>query len=492
MKPVSRAATAPLRAVLYLRQSTYREESISLELQEAAGRAHAEKHGYVVVDVLADPGISGRTWKRPAVQRVMEMLEGGEAEVVVLWRWSRLSRSRKDWALAADRADLAGGRIESATEPNDPTAAGRFARGVMTELAAFESERIGEQWKEAHDRRRRNGLPGDGHPRFGYERQDDGTYTPDPVTSGVLARMYRDYLSGRGFMGIARDLNAEGFTTSRGVEWSSKTVLGVLDAGFGAGMIVHRPGRVSKRPDRVIYHPGAHEAVITPDEWQKYLARRAEAVTGQRYTEPKYMLTSLIVCGDCGSPMHVDGSGKHDDYRCSRRDRGPSHRPMAIRRRLVEEAVRAEIADLAGDVESIARAELSLRERRVRAINGQAAIDARLKKLDERMARLTLRWVDGDLPESAYNATVAQLDRERTSLASRRAVQEEDSRIELDVRRIAIRLDELWEAMTTTERNSMLRQVIARVVIVPPTRPGTGVSRDRVQIRWAWETGDSE
>ena len=167
----------PPRAVLYLRQSTYREESISLELQETAGRDHAARQGYVVVDVLADPGISGRTWRRPAVQAAMDMLEGGRADVIVLWRWSRLSRNRKDWALAADRADVAGGRIESATEPNDVTAAGRFARGVMTEMAAFESERIGEQWREVQASRVARGLPragscrgGGGGPRPGPPR----------------------------------------------------------------------------------------------------------------------------------------------------------------------------------------------------------------------------------------------------------------------------------------------------------------------------------
>lgn len=67
------------RAVAYLRQSTYREESISLELQEEACRAHAAREGYDVVAVEADPGISGRTFDRPAVQRVMAMIAAGTA-----------------------------------------------------------------------------------------------------------------------------------------------------------------------------------------------------------------------------------------------------------------------------------------------------------------------------------------------------------------------------------------------------------------------------
>lgn len=99
VRPVTDVAP---RAVIYLRQSTHRDESISLELQETACRDYCDRMGYDIVAVRADPGISGRTWlKRPDVQRVMAAIEGGEADVIVLWKWSRLSRSRKDWALAA-------------------------------------------------------------------------------------------------------------------------------------------------------------------------------------------------------------------------------------------------------------------------------------------------------------------------------------------------------------------------------------------------------
>ena len=126
LRPVTAAQP---RAIIYLRQSVAKDDSISIEMQEIACRDYCDRMGYAVVDVKDDPGISGRLWtKRPKVQLVMDALERGEADVVVLWKWSRLSRSRKDWALAIDRADLAGGRIESATEPIDTaTASGRFA-----------------------------------------------------------------------------------------------------------------------------------------------------------------------------------------------------------------------------------------------------------------------------------------------------------------------------------------------------------------------------
>lgn len=72
-------AVARERAVIYLRQSEFREESISLDSQEHVCREFAERQGYDVVDVFAD-GVSGRTWQRPGVHNAMSAVEEGRAD----------------------------------------------------------------------------------------------------------------------------------------------------------------------------------------------------------------------------------------------------------------------------------------------------------------------------------------------------------------------------------------------------------------------------
>ncbi|MEB0303633.1 hypothetical protein, partial [Mucilaginibacter sp. 5C4] len=73
---------------------------------------------------------------------------------------------------------------------------GRFARGILAELAAFESERAGEQWQETHRRRWRNGLPHSGRPRFGYTYDKSTFYSIDPETGPIVAEMYARYIAG--------------------------------------------------------------------------------------------------------------------------------------------------------------------------------------------------------------------------------------------------------------------------------------------------------
>jgi len=476
------------RAVLYLRQSTYREESISLELQETAGRAYCERMGYDVVGVEADPGISGRTWKRPAVQRVMEMLENGGAEVIVLWRWSRLSRSRKDWALAADRADLAGGSIESATEPNDATAAGRFARGVMTELAAFESERIGEQWKEAHARRRRLGLPADGGPRYGYDKID-GTYVQNETEAALLAEMYRRYLGGQGYSRIVAWLNRSGHLTRNGHAWSRITVTHLLDSGFGAGKIVHRATSSGGKRDWNIrnstFYPGAHEPVITEDEWEAYVALRMKAPAPSRVVEPKYFLTGLIFCGDCGAPMHVGNEGLKD-YKCSRAAQKRDVPGMYMTRVLVERRVREWVEERASRLEELAEIQLKMREQTIVQLDNVAALDRKLDDLREQLGRITVRWSAGKMLDDAYDAATAQLGAEMERLTERRRQAAPTPRVTVDPTKLIVDLAADWDDLTVLELRNMLGSIIRRVQINKPPRQGIGVWRDRVEIVPVW------
>jgi site-specific DNA recombinase len=278
------------RAVLYLRQSTSHDESISLELQETACRSYCEQRGYRVVASEADPGISGGTFNRPGVARVMTMIEAKQADVIILWKWSRLSRRNVDWYAALDRVEKAGGRIESATEPIDlSTGIGEFSRDMLISFAAFERKRISETWKETQKRRISLGHPGDGLPRFGYMSENKG-FTPDPVWGPVLTSLYTKYLAGETTYDLADYLNSLGATTRFGRPWAPNRVASMMDTGFAAGHI-NVNGQTS---------PGAHKALITDAVWRKYVQRRAAKSPARgAWTRRTHMLSGLLWCALC-------------------------------------------------------------------------------------------------------------------------------------------------------------------------------------------------
>jgi site-specific DNA recombinase len=87
-----------LRAVAYVRVSLEREGMISPQLQMFAIEDYCKRRGYIIVKVLEDLDLSGRFWKRRQVEEGSAMVETDQADILVVWRWSRVSRNRLDWA----------------------------------------------------------------------------------------------------------------------------------------------------------------------------------------------------------------------------------------------------------------------------------------------------------------------------------------------------------------------------------------------------------
>lgn len=458
------------RAVLYLRQSVSREDSISLELQEAAGREYCRVQGYEVAAVKADPGISGRTWKRAAVVETMAMVEAGQADVVVLWKWSRLSRSRRDWAVAVDKVESLGGRIESSTEQVDvTTATGRFARGMLAEMAAFESDRIGEVWKEVHASRLAEGRTPTGKPKFGYVWDaGEKIHRPDPETGPALAEAYRRYVNGESFHTLVRWLNASGVSTTAGGLWSDRSLRRVMDAGFAAGWI----------PWHGQLHAGAHDALIDPDLWQAYTdARTARRTVPARTKRSRYVLSGLVRCGLCDGPMvaNIRYGGRTSNYRCSRaKAQGPAGCTAGyVAIEVVEERVLDWLRDLAEDVD---RERVQARGRVARRVDREAEARRALRDLgrkDEALVRLTLHLADEVIGVVEFSAARAELEAEKSRLSERVESLAREARAVVEDRPALARdLLERWEVIQVETRREGLGRLIDHVRVTTGDRGG--------------------
>ena len=440
------------RAVLYLRQSVARDDSVSLELQETAGRDHCARYGYEVVAVIADPGVSGRTFRRVGVTQVMAMVETREADVIVLWKWSRLSRSRRDWALAADRVDTAGGRIESATEPVDvTTSTGRLARGVLTEFAAFESERIGDVWKEVHQRRRRLGLPHAGYPRLGYQRSGTG-YEPDTESAELVAELYRRYLRGHGVRLLADYAADCGLVSSRtGRPWTPRGLLYAMDSGFAAGLLhVHRTGE---------HPPGAHPAIISATTWRAYQhERRRRGDLPPRHVTPTTWLAGLVRCATCTYAMRAKTDpryGKAYMYACE--TRGCASKATATRARC-EKVMLEWLGTVATDATEAARLhERSAASRAVaRADVTKLARD--VASLDTALGRMVRQNALG-VPAEVLANEVEVLKAERLRAVAALATAEAESDRPSVAHAVVVELRAQWDHLPLLQRREGLREL---------------------------------
>lgn len=482
------AAVRP-RAVIYLRQSTPREESVSLEQQETACRDYCRRSGYDVVHVDQD-GITGQTWrKRPGVQRVMRMIDEREADVLVLWKWSRFARRRLDFEVALDRVRGVGGEVEAATEPIDTkTAAGRFQRGVLAEVAAFEAERIGEGWEETHARRRAAGLPAQGGRKYGYRREGED-YVIEEAEADVLRWAYGRVIEGRGATWIAAELNRQGIVNPAGNVWAQGRIYRLLDSGFAAGLLVHEPRDDHNRKTGTrTYHEGRQPPIITREAWETYqLARRAHADRPSRTVEAKYPLTGLVKCGDCGSGMwaaRAQGHGPGHNYVCGLWQRTRTVRCVTAVRHRVEAAVLEWLGLYVDRVERAADADRAAQSRLSRVKRTAEDAQRRAQSVEAKLSRLALAFAEGTVPEAGYAAARDEL------LAQLRAAQAEAETLTLEATRpappmgeAATTLVEEWSELPATDRRNLLATMIREVRVHPPEKRG---GRSTIEIVPAW------
>jgi DNA invertase Pin-like site-specific DNA recombinase len=215
----SSPSPAQLRALTYGRVSTGRQASEGLSLDDQADKLAdvVSQRGWVHLEHVTDPGLSGkRLANRKGLLAALEMLDRGEADVLVASKIDRVSRSTEDFARLLNRADRKGWKIVVLdVDVDTSTAAGRLVVDVVSAAAQFESKRIGERVRDAHAVRRAQG-----------KRAGQAPILPQEVRE----RIYRERQAGKSLSQIARDLDSEGVATAKGGQWHPYTVSQVVDS----------------------------------------------------------------------------------------------------------------------------------------------------------------------------------------------------------------------------------------------------------------------
>lgn len=480
MHPLRSVPDKPRRGVIYLRQSTEKEETISDAIQLAACLDYMARNGIVPSGEPIWEQHTGRVWhKRTGVQQAMQRVESGNAELIVVWKFNRLSRLRKHWILAEVAIERLGGTIESATEPADLTTShGRFSRNLMIDLAELQSDLIGDSWRETHQVRRERGLPASGGRRYGYKHVrvpgETERYEIDPAEAEVLKWMYRSYLNGDGFNKIARTASRQGVPGINGGTWCESTVSALLDSGFGAGVLArygqHRDGKKYRPsfPDRT-WEPGAHTAIIETADWDRYkrdrLARRNEA---SNYNNPSHELAGLVKCGLCGSGMHFNGTDTLPMLVCGAWKKGLGAKFVGTREHRVRRAVHDWLNEIAADIEGAADRATNVQAGLLRARTDVELAARDVVALDAQLDRATMQNIAGVIPDASYARVRDELLAERQLAVERLAIAERAAEVPaFSPVQLAGGLLQEWDTLPVDRRRDLLKRLIKHVVVLP-------------------------
>ncbi len=232
-QPARRLAT-PAAAVGYCRVSTSEQaqEGVSLDAQRERIRAYATAKKLVMVDVLADEGVSGKDLQRPALEELLARCQRGEVAHVVVLKLDRLTRRTRDLLTLVETVFLAHQiELHSVSESLDTsTPHGRFTLTLLGSLAQLERELIAERTRSALAFKRENGQP-TSHPPLGFRPNGSKRHRmiPIPEELAVVRRILDLHQHGQGYHAIAATLNHNGVPSKRGGHWHAFTVQKVVD-----------------------------------------------------------------------------------------------------------------------------------------------------------------------------------------------------------------------------------------------------------------------
>ena len=259
-------ASEVLKAVGYVRVSTEEQaqHGQGLDAQQRAVRAFAESQGYKLVEVIADPGISGATKPadRPGFGKVLELAEAKAFSVLLVYKFDRLARQIVYAVTAVNElSERYGVVIRSVSEPIDTaTPMGRTIFAIFAGMAEQERETITDRMHGGRREKASKGGFAGGEAPYGYRKDKDGGLVIDEEQAAVVRRIFAMRAEGMILSAIADKLNAEGIPTKRGKRWWASQVGYVLENRKYQGAVEYlfRRGGVEAH----VLKRGKHKAIV--------------------------------------------------------------------------------------------------------------------------------------------------------------------------------------------------------------------------------------
>jgi DNA invertase Pin-like site-specific DNA recombinase len=207
----------PSRAVGYLRVSTTEQADSGavLAAQRAAIEAECTRRGWELVETYTDAASGKSLAGRDALCNALAAVEGGAADVLIVSKLDRLSRSLLDFAGLMGRAQRKGWVLVALDLGIDlSTPAGEFLASVMGSAAQWERRILGVRTREGLAAKKAAGV------RLGRR----STLPPE-----VIGRITSERAAGRSMAAIARDLTTDQVPTGQGGRaWYASSVQAVL------------------------------------------------------------------------------------------------------------------------------------------------------------------------------------------------------------------------------------------------------------------------
>src|SRR5689334_6463042 len=207
----------PLRCAIYTRKST--EHGLELEFNsldaqreacEAYIKSQAAEGWQAVPSRYDDAAFSGGDMDRPALKKMLEDIQCGQIDIVVVYKIDRLTRSLTDFAKLVEAFETKSVSFVAITQQfNSTTSMGRLTLNVLLSFAQFERELASERVRDKIAASRKKGKWTGGSIPLGYEVKDKRLVVSASEAKTVRT-IFTRYLALRSFQKLVDELNEQG------------------------------------------------------------------------------------------------------------------------------------------------------------------------------------------------------------------------------------------------------------------------------------------
>ena len=487
----------------------------------------ARRNGLPNPTHFTDDGISGTRFDRPGFLAMMEEVEAGRVEAIVIKDMSRLGRDYLKVGQVMEVLRQRGVRLIAINDGVDSLKGDDdFTpfRNIMNEFYARDTSR---KIRSVFKSKGMSGKHLTGTVIYGYlwdEKREH--WLVDEEAAEVVRRIFSLTLEGYGPYQIACKLSAdrieipvvhlarfnEGVNRSKPVKdpygWGSSTIVNILKKREYLGHTINFKTRKHFKDKKSHYvsedewtiFENTHEAIIdqqTFDLAQKIRSNVRRYPNGWGEAAP---LTGLLYCADCGGKMYVHrtNNGKRvSQYTCSNYTKVPCGTLCPTQHRINESAVLTLVSDTLRAIAEYSRndrtefihtvqetqvaqqsADISKKRRRL------AAAQKRAGELEKLICKIYEDNALGKLPDARYKALDAQYAKEQDALEIEIAELEKAvtgyEQSQKSAEKFIALIDKYENFDTLT--NTMLNEFVEKILVHERARKGSQDTTQEIEI----------
>ena len=502
-------------------------ESNSISNQKKMLEEFARRNGLPNPTHFTDDGVSGTRFDRPGFLAMMEEVEAGRVEAIVIKDMSRLGRDYLKVGQVMEILRQRGVRLIAINDGVDSLKGDDdFTpfRNIMNEFYARDTSR---KIRSVFKSKGMSGKHLTGTVIYGYlwdEKREH--WLVDEEAAAVVRHIFALAMEGYGPYQIATKLSEEKIEMpavhlaryGEGVNknktfadiyrWSASTVVEILKKREYLGHTVNFKTRKHFKDKKSHYvdesewtiFENTHEAIIDQETFDNVQRIRANA---RRYPDgfgEAHPLTGLMYCADCGGKMYVHRTynGKRvPQYTCGQYGKYPIGSLCPTQHRIKAEAVLTLIADMLRAIAEYSkndRAEFIRTVQETQAAQQTADISKKRKRLAAaqkragELERLICKIYEdnalGKLPDARYEALDAQYAKEQDALNAEITELEKAVTGYEQSRKSAekfIALIDKYENFDTLT-NTMLNEFVEKILVHERARKGSQDTTQEVEI----------